>query len=77
MKRHLSDGYVIAEELNDLAVGERIQAEALEDIEWYQLFPWWDDNWWEIQAVVGEQVNHLGFEQLWAVMHYPEKFAYL
>jgi hypothetical protein len=77
MKRTLSDDYVIAEELNDLSAGERIQAEALEGIEWHQLFAWWDDNWLEIQAVVGARVNTLSFEQLWAVIHFPEKVSYL
>ena len=75
MKPEIGCDLIIAEGLDDYVFGETVQSEALDSIEWHQLFMWWDTFYWDIHAEIGMYVNGLSFEQCWAVMYYPEKFA--
>ena len=77
MKATLSGDYLVAEGLDDYRFGRQVQSEAMDAIEWAQLFRWWDSNYWEIHAEIGQMVNGLSLEQCWAVMYYPQKFTVL
>ena len=70
MKKHLGDAYIIAEELDNHVFGDQILEEALDSIEWHQLFQWYDSNWLHIAACAGvPEVNQLSFELLWATVY--------
>lgn len=77
MKPQIDCSFEITEGLDDYCFGQEVQSEALDSIEWYQLFQWWDCFYWDIHAEIGQMINGLGFEQCWAAMYYPQKFTVL